>query len=143
MGQRKRATKSELAARNKQAFDEIIGDPYAYPEPLNGLYYTLKTKSSITAAVISEQGQSKSPVNKAKPSSVDFFVDVEAAVRDGLEAFFGINTLDAFVSTYITEDGSQDAFSQNERAGVEQAIGRLFVARKISPVNRYFTTVKH
>lgn len=149
MGQRKKATKSELVARNKAAFDEVIGDPYAYPEPLSGHYYLLKQRSSITAAPTPDKMQAKGPANRARPSSVDFFCDVEAAIRDGLESYFKnipleceFSPLDGFIATYITEDDRVVIYSQNERAGIEQAIGRLLVARKISPVTKYFTTVK-
>lgn len=143
---KKRNYKRERAARNKRAFDEIIGDPYGWPEPKDGQYILFKKKSSINVASYDELQSSASPVNRGKPNTMDFFCDVERAIDDGLIRYFGKenfgNAVESFVYTYITEDGGPLTFTQSERAGVEQSIGALFVARKLSPVTRYFTTIK-
>jgi len=142
---KKRNYKRERAARNKKAFDEIVGDPYGYPEPIEGQYSAFKRKGSIRAMEYSAMS-SPSPTNKAKPNAMDFFCDVERVIDDGLIDYFGESNLKSahasFISTYITEDGSPLTFTQAERVGVEQAIGKLLVARKISPVTKYFSVIK-
>lgn len=144
---KKRNYKRERAARNKKAFDEVIGDPYGWPEPIDGQYYLLKTKSNLRVAEYHNAllGSGSQP-NKAKPNAMDFFCDVERAIDDGLIRYFGNenfgNAVKSFVSTYITEDGGPLTFTQSERAGVEQSIGALFVTRKISPVTKYFSVIK-
>lgn len=144
MGKRNR--KAERAARNKRAFDEIIGDPYAYPEPIQGHYAMLKCRSSM--AIGQSESKTASPVNQARPNAVDFFCDVEAAIRDGLEVFNRedlapspiAKLLDIFDNTYILESGV--IFVQVDRAKLEQLIGNILVARHISPAAKYFTTIK-
>jgi hypothetical protein len=143
MGQKKNK-KAELAAKYKAAFDEVLGDPYAHPEPIEGHYSLLKSRSSLSVA--EPQRDSPSPVNQARPNQLDFFCDVDSAVDDGLAVFqkhhpeFGkaLNVL--FLGTYWFETGPM--FNQKERAELEQYIGRILVARKISPVSRYFTVTK-
>lgn len=144
---KKRDRKSERAAKNKKAFNEIIGDPYAYPEPIEGHYSTLRNSSGVRVAGL-EYPTSSSPVNGARPNVVDFFCDVDAAIRDGLEVFnkndlapSPLEKLDEiFQNTYVTEIGMR--FSQQDRAVLEQHIGRILVARHISPTSKYFTTIK-
>ena len=94
----------------------------------------------------SEQ-KARGSVNQARPNPIDFFCDVEAAVLDGLEIFIkrectytlpGIK--EAFDNTYLL--GTGNIFSQQERAKIEQDIGQILVARGISPVSKYFTTIK-
>jgi len=128
--------RSEKWARNKKAFDEIIGDPYGL-EPIQGHYGSLKSRSSISIAG-SEQ-LSPSPVNKARPSAVDFFCDVDACIEDGMSTMYK-GAFDTFVNTYITETGP--IFNQKERTKVEQLVGNILVERKIYPAARYFTTIK-
>lgn len=135
---------SVLYAKRKGAFNEVIGDPYGYPEPIEGHYTLLKNKSST--AIVEPNQKSPSPINQAKPNAIDFAVDVEAAVREGLVLFghTDIRQIDhllrMFYNTYITEIG--EVFDQQERAQIEQTIGYIFLKNGISPVMRYFTTVK-
>jgi hypothetical protein len=129
--------RSERWHRNKMAFDSIIGDPYSKPDPIQGHYAMLKGRSTISI-VGGEQQTSPSPVNRAKPSVIDFFVDVDAAVEDGMSTIEGGFTV--FLNTYIYEDGK--TFNQKERAKVEQLIGNILVERKIFPLTKYFTTIK-
>ena len=146
MTKQKRNVKEELAAKYKRAFDEIIGDPYAHPEQIDGEYMARKSRSSISIGGTSVDQQSSSPVREARPNDVDFFCDVEAAVRDGLDVYGWredlIQKLFIFETTYITEDPGYYQFTQKERAEIEQHIGRIFVARGISPVRKYFTSIK-
>lgn len=144
MPQKKKNKKAELAARYKNAFDEIIGDPFGHPEPIEGHYSLLKSRSGIFT--VESERDSPSPVNQARPNQLDFFCDVDSAIDDGLAVFqkhhpdFGkaLNVL--FLGTYWFETGPM--FNQKERAELEQMIGRILVARKISPVSRYFTVTK-
>lgn len=141
----KKNKKHELAAKYKSAFDEICGDPYSLHEPTIGQYESLKTRSSI--AVMEPMAQSSpSPENRARPNHLDFFVDVESSVMDGLLAYqknsqYEFNDLlTLFDNTYWLETG--DKFTQKERAEVEQHVGRILVARKISPITKYFTAIR-
>lgn len=142
--QRKRKGPTK-AAKNKRAFDDVVGDPYGFPEPIDGHYMILKCRSSL--AVGETEQQSKSPVNNARPNPIDFFCDVESAVEDGLKLFInreGKYTLEMikelFDNTYLL--GTGDILEQPERAKLEQDIGSILVQRSISPVAKYFTTIK-
>jgi hypothetical protein len=131
-------TKVERQSMNKRAFDEIIGDPYAKPDPLEGHYAALKCRSSVSVANIDSAGHGTR--NAASPNALDFFCDVESAVDDALEVS-GF-TLSQFTNTYIEEDRSKYILTQTERAEIEQVVGRILVARKISPSSKYFTAIR-
>jgi hypothetical protein len=131
--------RSKKWARNKSAFDEVIGDPYAYPEPIQGHYAMLKSRSSISVAGADQS--SPSPVNRARPTAVDFFVDVDGVIEDAMTTI-GDNAFDTFLNTYVYEDDSKSVFNQKERAKIEQLVGNILVERKISPTTKYFTTIK-
>jgi hypothetical protein len=138
---KKREGKAEKAARFKRAFDEIIGDPYAQPDALEGQYSTLKNRSSVSIG--EPDRKSKSPVNEARPSAVDFFIDVDSAVADGLEVwghFHIVAAKDMFYDTYFYEAGV--ILTQKERSEVEQVIGGILVDRGISPASKYFTAIR-
>jgi hypothetical protein len=133
------------AAKNKRAFDDVLGDPFAYPEQIDGHYMMLKSRSSL--AIADSEQKSKSPVNQARPNPIDFGCDVEAAVEDGLKVFIDrektytlSDIKEVFDNTYLL--GTGDIFSQQERAKLEQDIGQILVSRGISPVSKYFTTIK-
>lgn len=123
----------------------MIGDPFAYPEQIDGHYMMLKSRSSV---MIGEPEQrTKSPVNQARPNPIDFSVDVEAAVEDGLviyvnrEKTYTLSDMkELFDNTYLL--GTGDIFTQEERAKLEQDIGSILSSRGISPVQKYFTTIK-
>jgi hypothetical protein len=142
----KRDVKAERAARYKAAFDEVIGDPFGHPEPIDGCYMTLRSGSPVKIGGTDVTPTSSSPVNEGKPNAVDFFCDVEAAIKDGLDVWEWREDLTqkvfVFQTTYFTEDPAYYQFTQKERAELEQHIGRILVARKISPVPRYFTIIK-
>jgi hypothetical protein len=144
MGHKKnKKENAQRAAKYKRAFDEVIGDPFAYGEPIEGHYITLKNSSKVKVAGTNIP-ESPSPPNRAKPNFIDFFCDVESAVEDGLEAYSiteAPRLWTIFIDTYITQIGEY-TFNQKERAEVEQYIGRIFVSRGISPVQKYFTTIK-
>lgn len=130
------------AAINKQAFDEIIGNPYGYPEPIDGHYLTLKCKS--TTNIAETEQKSKSPVNGARPSLIDFGIDVERAVEDGLNGCTELGSIGylkrLFDNTYLI--GTGEIFDQNQRAKIEQIIGNILVQRSIAPASKYFTTIR-
>lgn len=136
--------RSERWGTNKRAFDEIIGDPYAKPEPIQGQYSAMKSRSSVPIANI--KGSLAESKNAARPSPVDFFCDVESAVEDGLNTytkeFIGWRYENMFINTYIVEDASYPIFNQKERSKLEQIIGKIFVERGISPSSKYFTCIR-
>lgn len=134
-------TKSERQARNKRAFDEVLGDPYSYTsdgsDTIQGHYSRLKNGSGVKVCTIDQQpGGSANP---ARPTALDFFIDVDAAIADGLDEI-GSKLGDLFINTYFFEIDPR--FTQQERANVEQIIGRLLLKRSISPVSKYFTTIR-
>ena len=142
---KKKVQKVTKEAKNKRSFDEVIGDPYGWPEPIDGQYEMLKGRSSISIA--DPQGDVSCPVNRARPTTVDFVIDIESAVDDGLTAYAqenpeaGIGTLKyLFDNTYFL--GSGQIFNQQERSKIEQIIGGILRERHISPVTKYFTIVK-
>ncbi len=131
--------KSERWSRNKRAFNEVIGDPYALHEPIEGHYSMLKGRSTIMIA--GGETKSPSPVNQARPNVIDFIIDVDACVEDGMSTMDDV-ALRIFIDTYITEDPDAVKFDQNQRNKVEQLIGNILVERKIYPVTKYFTTIR-
>jgi hypothetical protein len=143
---KRKVSKEILAAQNKNAFDTVIGDPFAYPDPINGQYMRLKSLTSIRVQNL--ENESSGTGNAARPSVLDFFIDVENAIRDGLEAWSrdcpGTGTINAlvalFYNTYFYECDKQ--FAPAERPSIEQHIGRILIARKISPPSKYFTTIR-
>jgi hypothetical protein len=142
-----RARQKERLARNKRAFDEIFGDPFASPEPVEGYYHTLKTRSSIMAPLLDTE--SRTTANPCRPSSLDFLCDVEHVTciglsppgKKGVPVVPDPELLERFTETYIHES-TTTAFSMEERSKLEQRLGQLFRAYRISPVARYFTTVR-
>ena len=133
--QRKR--KSLQQAINKKAWDEIIGDPFGWPEPIDGHYLALKNRSTVIIADTEEK--SRSPVNDAKPNPIDFLIDVEKCVEDGLKSI-GYSK-EIFDNTYII--GLGDIFNTTERNSLEQVVGNIFVKRGIAPIQKYFTVIKN
>lgn len=131
-----RAGKKERFADNKQAFNDVFGDPFAKPEAIEGSYNRLKRRSSINVQQINDSvADTKYP---AKPSIHDFFCDAERAVDDVIQ---DETTSRYFVQTYVTEE-TLTAFTQDERTKLEQEIGKRLHARKISPVTRYFSVIR-
>lgn len=122
--------------RNKDAFDEIFGDPFAKPDPLQGRYQALKARSSIPiVSVHSDEG--KVTRNNAQPSSIDFFCDAEKVISIALP---DAGHFQRFIETYLHETGV--AFIPEERTALEQRIGKLLLAYGISPISRYFTSIR-
>lgn len=143
------ATQRERVAKNKQAFDEICGDPYSKHD-IAGQYMTLRTRSSVKAVDNSiENAMGGSSGNAARPNVVDFLCDVDSAVFDGLgkyskqrgDGFIQYESLcNDFTATYFTQEG--EYIKQRQRAEIEQIIGQILIARKISPAIRYFTALR-
>lgn len=140
-----RITKSERFRRNKQAFSEIVGDPYQV-DPIQGHYAELKASSGVKVVGV-DVTAATGTVNLARPCLSDFFCDVESAVEDGLNRF-GQDWREPdqvkfiFTNTYMIESSKYYVFNQQERAKLEQIIGNIFIARGISPVSKYFTTIR-
>lgn len=121
-------------AENKAAFDEVIGDPFAKPEPIEGAYYRRKQRSSTHLSKIDDVGHGSR--NPATPNDIDFFADVENIVA---EVIHNKVLLDKFWRTYMFDE---PLLGQVERSKLEQKIGRRFVTRRIVPVRRYFIAIR-
>jgi hypothetical protein len=134
-----RVKKKREWAKYKKAFDEIIGDPFA-PEPIDGVYNTLHSSSSISS-IEGSFGEAEGTIDTSKPTVLDFFCDVDnalsACIHDSL-------TMDKFVWTYVfgVTDNPTHTLPKGLRNQLEQQIGKLLLMRGISPVKRYFTVTK-
>lgn len=143
----------ERVAANKRAFDEIIGDPFS-KEDIVGQYETLRSRGVVQAvdnAKVLEHGGSFSgkSANMAQPNVIDFICDVDQVVLDGLLKYSKTDSvspllLGRFWATYFDPHImlEADKFNQNERAEIEQIIGQLLIARRISPAVKYFTAIR-
>lgn len=121
-------------AENKAAFVDIIGDPYALPEPIEGAYYRLKMRSQVGSQRITDLGHATA--NPARPNTMDFYADVERTVK---EAVTNPTLLEKFWKTYLCDE---EVLGQVERNRLEQIIGRKFRACKIFPAGQYFISVR-
>lgn len=133
-----RVRRNDRYAENKAAFDDVIGDPFGVPDPVDGQYSKFKQRSSIRVANNDFDSGHATP-NAARPSPLDFFCDVERAVEDAL----GEDRDQAvrFMETYIWQS-SDNAFTPKERADIEQRVGTVLLKRKISPVTMYFKVIR-
>jgi hypothetical protein len=123
---------------NKNAFNDVIGDPFA-KEPVEGHYITLNKRSSVRVAN-NDFDIGKATRNTAQPNIMDFICDVERVISDHFEN--NPTRIEEFQATYITEERA-DIYASKERTNIEQALGKLFRRRKISPVSKYFTTLRN
>lgn len=121
---------------NKIAFDDVIGDPFAKPEPIDGQYFLLARRSTINV-MDNNFDLGKGTRNAAQPSVVDFYCDVDRVLTGALS----VEEFDKFRDTYVTEVRT-DALTPKERMQIEQRIGKLFRQRKLSPVSKYFKTIR-
>lgn len=122
-------------AKNKKAFDEILGDPYS-EDNLEGWYNILKARSSIVTLAFDDTHGTSNP---ARPTPLDFFCDVEAVIHKTIDDPI---LLDKFIQTYII--GEIGLIETKQRAYLEQKIGSMFRSNKyrISPVKKYFIAVR-
>lgn len=130
------------AAVNKKSFDDVIGDPFANDEAKQGHYGVMKHRS-LLSATRNNFGEGAATINAARPNAVDFCVDVERVILKVLGD--DEKLLHSFIDLYITgtvETIAGSPITQAERTYFEQRMGRLFLAYGISPVIRYFTTVR-
>lgn len=132
---RTRARRTEEFQYNKRAFDDVMGDPTAIPEPIDGHYNTLRSRSSIKVAK-NNFGEGQATANPARPNVIDFACDVENVINSVIK---DEKVLQLFLDTYIFGEVNLD---QKERTVLEQQIGKVFRNRGISPVSRYFTTIR-
>lgn len=119
---------------NKNAFDDVMGDPYAL-EPSLGNYQKLQRRSSIRVAN-NEFDMGKATKTPGQPNVQDFYCDVDRCITDVLTKDEQVR----FTDTYISEYGN--VFTPKERMRIEQKVGKLFRLRKISPVSKYFNGVR-
>lgn len=121
---------------NKIAFDDVIGDPHAKPEPIDGQYFTLARRSTINV-MDNNFDLGKGTRNAAQPSVIDFFCDVDRTISDALSP----EDKAKFIEVYVLES-NPDALTPKERMQIEQKLGKLFRNRKLSPVTKYFKTIR-
>lgn len=126
----------ERRARNKAAFVAVLGDPTGVPEAIDGMYNTLKSRSSISA-MDTNFDMGTGSRNPAQPSVLDFFIDVENAI-----ATIITDEKDLKIFWEYYRMGDTEKLTGPQRSKLEQRIGRLFIAQKIWPVNRYFTSIR-
>lgn len=122
---------------NKNAFNDVIGDPFALPEPIEGHYITLQKRSSVRVAD-NDFDIGKATRNSAQPNVMDFLCDVESLIGNYFEG--SLTFQQQFIRTYITEE--ETCFDVKERVTIEQALGRYFRRYKLSPVSKYFQTIR-
>lgn len=124
--------------RNRVAFCEILGDPFE-GEQIDGMYHKLSRRSTV-GAVNNNFEEGQATANPARPSSSDFFCDVERTIE---EVITDKTMLKRFIITYIHGDvDSTEALPKSVCQELQQRIGKLFRAYKISPVSEYFKTVR-
>lgn len=129
------------AAVNKRAFDDIIGSPFG-KEDTEGHYNKLRHRS-ILSATRNSFGEGEATVHPAKPNAIDFCCDVERVIEQVLGD--DPSLMREFIRVYITgseEDISNSNLTLQERAYIEQRMGRTFLAQGISPATRYFAVVQ-
>lgn len=140
MGQKEKGSNfdayNEQFRFNKIAFEDVIGDPFAKPEPIDGQYFTLARRSTINV-MDNNFDLGKGTRNAAQPSVIDFFCDVDRAIGDGLSE----EERTKFFEVYVLESWP-DALTPKERMKIEQKLGKLFRNRKLSPVTKYFKTIR-
>lgn len=124
-------------AAHKDAFVEIFGDPFSRSETQQGHYQTVKSSSS-GPSIRTDMVSGRTTSNPARPSAIDFLCDVEHIARIALTAEEDVHR---FTETYIHET-TTTAYTREERYQIEQNIGRLLRAYGISPVSRYFTSIR-
>lgn len=130
-----RVRQAEEFRQNKQAFEDVLGDPFAVPEPIDGHYNTLRSRSSIKVARNNfDEGQATA--NPARPNVIDFTCDVDRVITTVISCK---KVLQSFLNTYMF---GELELNSKERTVYEQQMGRLFIERRISPVARYFTTIR-
>lgn len=130
------------AAVNKKAFDDVIGDPFSNDEALEG-HYGIMRHRSILSATRNNFGETPATINAARPNAIDFCCDVEKVIIKVLGD--DPKLLKLFIECYVTgtaEDIAATPLTQVERSYLEQRLGRMFLANGISPVIRYFTTIR-
>ncbi len=129
-----RRNKNSRFTHNKVAFDEVLGNPFIKPEPLQGHYQRFKTKSVIKAIVYSDE--TNATKNNCQPSVLDFFCDVDRVVGRVLVTK---DRIERFWRTYLTEE-DDSLFTPEERESIEQQVGAELLELNISPVLGYFKT---
>jgi hypothetical protein len=123
---------------NKNAFDDVIGDPFAIPEPVWGNLDRMKKRSSIMVAN-NDFDSGHATRNTAQPSHTDFFCDVDHMIS--IACGGDKKEIERFEATYITEE-SETLYTPKERQQIEQTLGKLFRKHGISPVTKYFKTIR-
>lgn len=125
------------AAENKVSFDEVFGDPFSQPEPTVGHYETIKSRG-IVQAMQNNFDEGVGTRNPACPSITDFVCDVERTLAMALSPV----ELVMFLDTYMYELKGKGTFNQGERSRIEQRVGKALRDNHISPVSKYFTSIR-
>lgn len=112
-------------AKYQQAFNEVLEG-----------YENTKYRSEISAmGGIQEGGRTTS--NPARPTQSDFVCDVENAI---LFVVKKTELLKKIIDTYIM--GEEGVLTKSRQHHFEQRIGKIFEARNIWPINKYFLTIR-
>ena len=127
-----------VESANKAAFDEVMGDPFVVPEK-DGWYNTFKRRGAIGSQRYNlDEGHATA--NASRPSTLDFFCDVERVVTQ----IVGHNLLEKFVNTYVIGETDTDKIlTQAERTEIEQRVGCALRGNGIAPVTKYFTVIRN
>jgi hypothetical protein len=120
--------------RNKAAFEEVFGNPFVKPEPLQGHYQRFRARQSAIMA-IKYGDDPHGTKNPCQPSVIDFFCDVDNIVSRVLGTKQNVVR---FQLTYMEDDDKQ--FTPKQRQEIEQEIGAELLNLKIAPVLGYFQT---
>lgn len=123
-------------AANRRAFIDVFGDPSVKPEAMVGYYQTLKGRGLIQA-MKNNFDEGKATRNPASPIAMDFFCDVDRVVSDTLTE----DERERFIDVYI-EESDEHSLNKQQRTDIEQRIGRVLREKGVSPVRKYFTTVR-
>jgi hypothetical protein len=141
---RTRVLNKERNARNRRAFEEVFGDPFFDPS-FQGQYQGLQSSAASLRGTALEPLTGGS-VNPSKPNLIDYFCDVENITTIALTNSHQTEAerekaLADFTETYIHET-TTTAYTPEQRSNLELRIGSLLLAYGISPITRYFRTVR-
>jgi len=130
-----RANAKARFQKNKAAFEEVFGNPFVKPEPLQG-HYQRFTAATVSIKAVRYDEDPHGTKNPCSPSAIDFVCDVDKLV---MRCMTQPGDLGKFLRTYITDD-DPNAFTPKQRQRIEQEIGTALLEHKLSPVLGYFRT---
>lgn len=108
------------------------------PDSIDGHYHRMKFRSLLMAAKF-DFDEGTVTANSAKPTSIDFYCDVELIILGLIKDH---KSLMRFIDTYITAPDGLTDLTQIERDYYEQRLGKIFRSRGLSPIAKYFTAIR-